>query len=595
MSLKSNVTVHAVLWVIWFWLAFILLFSTGWQGSWYNRKYMYNLVLSVPFLGLPYWNGNTFNIEDEFKKSKDYGDAITLEKWPSGKKMTTYKIKLGCFGTDHAPVTVALKDPIVTDANIAMMTTKQYKYSEGSNSVCTCIDQLYYTSFQKYKKYETNDVKDAPKEAHDELLPPTVRTALSSVAQSSDYSADVMRWMLQEQADTQDKQYDGTGFTKIMVNAKSDSYYMQCDSYDAKDNKITDKAKCILRRDLEILSVCSRLAQNTYQIEFRGTVNSSFVTTYGVLCLFWYMFVTICRHLHDNTVHYLLRYTVYTSMLMNTALIFMYFIGVNWGLVVGESWWTDPWYGDLHRGVVVFTSFLGLVDVFVVIVVLLASTRGNKLAAAGGPPNTKDFKLRNLLAEKPERLRDLILTQMLNDVPLIVGFSILFNGLLLETGVSETHSLGIVVVMGMDAGFTQHLSNILHETSLRHLNTENNMASVHVTSDHYQIVNEIASQRVYMLVTTVFICVYLVISPRESMVWSAHVLYVLSVFVFFFVFTAFDVIREASIRLADAKSMWISVSDKEKTRSSILLIYVFGLMISSGASTSSDNLRLETK
>jgi hypothetical protein len=604
MSLKSNVTVHAVLWVIWFWLGFVVLASTGWQGAWYNRKYLYNLVPSVPFLGIDGWKGNlfeghAFDIEGAFKKAEDYSKD---KPWPSGRNMSLFKFKLGCFGNNTAIKTLLDGTTDLTHAQMAMMTSQQKMYNEGDNSVCTCIDKLYYASLQNYTRHPADANVPLVKEATSQMLAPELRTLMQDTMTSNAFS-ELLAWMA-ESTDTEDERYDGVAFTNVMVNAKSSDLYITCEYYDAK-KILTDKHKCIVRRDLEILSVCSKSAQNSYLIEFRGIVNSSFVTTYGVLCIFWYMFVTIYRHMH-STKSYVKKVFVYTTMLGNGCLMCVYFFGMNWGLVV-NWWWTDPWYGDLHRGVVFFASLLGVLDVLVVLIVAVSGMFKKGVYAEKLPSGSTNFQkvareysdwyhTNTLLSEKPARQSDLIITQMINDVPLIVGFSILFNGLLMETGVNETHSLGIVVVMGMTLGFTQHLSNILHETSLRHLNKEDedNLSTVQVSGDHYRLVNEIAAHRVYILVVTVFICVYLVISPRESMPWTGQVLYILSVLVCFFAFTAFDVIREADKILGNGKSaMWVSVSDKEKIKSVILLLFVLGLMVSSGASMATESVALE--
>lgn len=137
-------------------------------------------------------------------------------------------------------------------------------------------------------------------------------------------------------------------------------------------------------------------------------------------------------------------------------------------------------------------------------------------------------QLQSLLLEQPMKLQNIILTQMLNNVPLIVGFIMLFNSMLLEIVVSETHSLGIVMIMGLVVGFTQYLSNVLHTTSTSHLNfdeTTNTRVSATVDANTYRFVNKVAKHCLYIVVLSVVMCAYLVVTPCESFAGACHVTY----------------------------------------------------------------------
>lgn len=572
MSLKSNVNVHAVLWVLLFWLYIIVLLgTTGWQGEWYDRKYMYALRPETQDVSL--WNIEPMSFEADIKKRAAYGDALL--PWPSGKKMNQFKNDFGCFGDERKTLAAILATAdAVTEAQKFSMIEAQHKFNNGPSSVCTCIDKLYYASFQKYMKYGA--------ETLNQILPAFVRTELTTTFASSTLAEDLKRWMLEDDMATRTQRYDGTAFTSLMANAKSTDAYMQCDHYDKDDKKLSDKTMCILRRDIEILSVCSRAAQNTYQIDFRGIVNASFVSAFAVLCLFWFMFVTIYRHINepDSKVFTVLRFLVYLSMLGNAGFLLFYYIGMNWGFPSSTGWWTEPWTWDLHRATVLFASTLGALDVVFVLIVFAARM------ARTHEKETNAVRLEHMLLERPTKLQNIILAQMLTDIPFIVGFSVFFNGVLLESGISETHSLGVVVVMGMVVGFTQHLSNVLHETSIRHLNfdeTTNPAVPTAVDADTYRFVNEVAKHRLYIVVLSAVVCAYLVVFPRESFATAGHMTYALSVLTFFLVCSAFDVVRQVDNMMV--RSMWISVSDKEKVKSAILFVFILGLMLSRGAAS----------
>lgn len=187
----------------------------------------------------------------------------------------------------------------------------------------------------------------------------------------------INQWMLEDDKATRTQCYDSTAFTSFMSNAKSDSKYMQCDHCDKNNKKMNDKTKCIMLCDIEILLVCSRAAQNTYQIDFRGIVNTTFVNVFNVLSLFWYMFVTIYRHTHttDSKIYTILKFFVYISILSNAGFLFFYYCRMNWGFVNDFGWWTDLWTWNLHQLIVLFASTLGVSDVVCVFIVFIAEKR----------------------------------------------------------------------------------------------------------------------------------------------------------------------------------------------------------------------------
>lgn len=579
MSLKTQVNIHTGFWIAWLLLFAIVTFMEP-QGRWYDRKYLYAVASSAPYISDFSPDKATFQQEIEKVKDNVYGEG-DLSRWPSGLKMNIFKNELGCFGESGEEFQTYLKaEPFVyTEGKTFEMLIAQHTYNNAPHSVCTCIDKLYYASF-----------KNTPTEGDLSpiLLASTVTNKVKAVLNSlrTTFTADVKKWML-ETTYTDSSRYDGTGFATIMIRSKSDDADMHCKYYDDKSNSWwTDKTKCIQRRDLEIISVCSRSAQSILQIDYKGIVNAAWVRTFGILSIFWYVFLVLHKHhtAPDSKPNYIFKSLTYVAMFGLAVALFFVWIGINWGFDMNWVWWTAPFQWTLHSFVILAVSTLVILDVIIALAVMYSKQYDNTDDARG-------LRLKHILTEHIH-LKYIVTTQILLDIPLIVGFSILFNALLLDAGVTESGSLSIVVVMGTVAGFVQHVSNILHQLEIRTRNiggvhdgikSHEEVSSMHVDTNTFRFMKECAAHRVYIALVTVIISVYLLVYPRESYAHPAGVLYTASVVFFFLVFTAFDMIREVDHQLKGHESMWISMSDKDSIKSIVLLFFVFLLISTVGA------------
>jgi hypothetical protein len=579
MSKFDGLTYHSVawlfLWVLYFAVPLIWYPHNVWHGQWGARKHMYSLqaMTEAPSDGLP----ATRFFHDEVNNAGDYNDLY--EHWPSGSKMNMFKNQLGCFGYWRRDIHKTLESHNTTGAthDELDLLTLQKDNGGSEKSVCTCIDQLYFASFQE---------ASTPHQLG--YIDPALQTKIQTRLVAAATPSTVKDWMLGNREDRyghlqHDDHYAGVGFTALMQDAQSSDDYVVCEDQGEKIKKDTheqmSKAQCMMRRDVEIIGVCTRSAQSVMQIHAQGVVNTAHVKAYAVLSLFLYMFVSLCRYAHDEAGKKSYLVMALTAIICFTAVLLCFY----WVCINIDGWWAyaPPWS---IANIAVF--FLTTLDSVVALVACVAAVAGLIQSDTHAQATTTLQKWTNkvgpVFTANPQNTTQLVFMQILVDVNCITGFSLLLFSLLLEAAVTEVYSLTIVLLMVVTVAFVQHLSNILRFVQKMVLNNLNRVnISTSVSKDQFRLLNECASCRLYLALVVTFICVYLLISPRESQVYPGMNVYTLAVLALFLTCNGFDMVREMEAHVT--KTMWLSEHDSDNTRSWVLMVLVVALIVQGGA------------
>lgn len=571
MSKFDGFKVHTTAWisllVLYFAVPLIWYPHDLYTGRWASRKHMYNLQATT--------------VDRSGVATQTFADVVKnvhtqQGHWLSGSKMTLFKNELGCFGDFQIELMDKMKTHNDTKAihDQTKLMEWQRKYSGSEHSVCTCIDQLYYASFQKSTGSAYIDA--------------ALKTKITNfLAATTD---DIKNWMLgNNDNDNQpygklkhENLYTGVGFTALMQDATSDESYVVCDDEGEKELKPAaeklNRAQCMMRRDIEIIGVCTRSAQAVMQINAQGVVNTSHIKAFAVLSLFMFIFVTLRRH---QTTGYVIPFFIAVDF----ALLAFYWTLINLSNVWGLH---TPEWSIANVAVFILTTLGTLVALLAAVASGSSAYRRTTVDDKATPQVTgvryNIDKLGDLLTEDPDNITVIVLAQILVDVNLIVGFSLLLFSLLMEAAVTEVYSLVIVLLMVVVAAFVQHLSNILRylqQKVLRATNTTKEFTENATVDEHnFRLLNECAGFRLYIALAVTFICVYLLISPRESQVYPGMNVYTLAVLILFLTCNGFDMIREVEARVTN--TVWLSEHDTDNTRSWVLMVLVIAIIFQGG-------------
>ena len=577
MSKFDGFKVHTTAWisllVLYFAVPLIWYPHDLYTGRWASRKHMYNLQATT--------------VDRSGVATQTFADVVKnvhtqQGHWNSGSKMTIFKNELGCFGDFR----IELMNKMITHNDTkeiheeTQLLAWQLAYSKSEHSVCTCIDQLYYASFQKSTGSDQNKV----------YIHADLKTKITDFLGAT--TAEIRDWMLGNNHHSQpygklkhENLYTGVGFTALMQAATSDASYVVCDDEGEKELKPAaeklNRAQCMMRRDIEIIGVCTRSAQAVMQINAQGVVNTSHIKAFAVLSLFMFIFVTLRRH---QTTGYVIPFCIAA----NFALLAFYWCLINLSYYLGLH---TPEWSIANVAVFILTTLGTLVALLAAVASGSSAYRRTTVDDKGAPQvaslRYNIDKLGDLLTEDPDNITVIVLAQILVDVNLIVGFSLLLFSLLMEAAVTEVYSLVIVLLMVVVAAFVQHLSNILRylqQKVLRATNTAKEFTpycdSATVDEHNFRLLNECAGFRLYIALAVTFICVYLLISPRESQVYPGMNVYTLAVLILFLTCNGFDMIREVEARVTN--TVWLSEHDTDNTRSWVLMVLVIAIIFQGG-------------
>ena len=576
MSKFDGFKVHTTAWisllVLYFAVPLIWYPHDLYTGRWASRKHMYNLQATT--------------VDRSGVATQTFADVVKnvhtqQGHWNSGSKMTIFKNELGCFGDFRIELMNKMITHNTTKAthDETEMLEWQRVHSKSEHSVCTCIDQLYYASFQKSTGSDQNKV----------YIHADLKTKITDFLGVT--TTEIRDWMLGNN-DNQpygklkhENLYTGVGFTALMQDATSDESYVVCDDEGEKELKPAaeklNRAQCMMRRDIEIIGVCTRSAQAVMQINAQGVVNTSHIKAFAVLSLFMFIFVTLRRH---QTTGYVIPFCIAA----NFALLAFYWSLINLSNVWGLH---TPEWSIANVAVFILTTLGTLVALLAAVASGSSAYRRTTVDDKATPQVTglryNIDKLGDLLTEDPDNITVIVLAQILVDVNLIVGFSLLLFSLLMEAAVTEVYSLVIVLLMVVVAAFVQHLSNILRylqQKVLRATNTTKEFtpycANATVDEHNFRLLNECAGFRLYIALAVTFICVYLLISPRESQVYPGMNVYTLAVLILFLTCNGFDMIREVEARVTN--TVWLSEHDTDNTRSWVLMVLVIAIIFQGG-------------
>jgi len=602
----KSVSWHLAVWslLLIFWLA-AAVFSEHANGPMFSNKYLYSMEPSTNLKPDDDATGVSAILDDR----QLFSDT---KPWPSGRRMNMFKNELGCSGNFDAAVHAQLADGDnlhMGRLNASSLLNLQYTYNPSPNSVCSCIDKLYYASFWK-----------------DGTLPASIQDKLASffkseagTAEAQNITADqltnIKNWMLGYGAyggqakmfDTTPRQYDGLGFVSFMQTALSTDTdaggrVFTCTEDKLKTDTVAmDTTQCVMRRDAAILSVCTRSAQGVQVVEYRGIFNASRIKNYGVMSLFLYMFLTLFRHmqykLHTNekdpntwTSNWVRALAVLLPLYVILMLYFALHVLISMhGFDLSRS---DPYRAGVLTALVVTVTLVGMLDaVYAVVGVCMnawhytAQNRAHPETTQAGPPQKpRTSTPPKFLPLHPTSTVELVRTRVCIDIQYIAGFTHLLLALVLEASVSEVRSLVVVVLMVLVAAFTQHLANVVLGLQDMVLAREGSKSPVEndeqrVSASAFRFLNEGDACRLYLGLAFIFTTVYLIVSPRESSADPAMSVFVIAVFFFGAVSTGFDVIREVETKMT--RTMWISRHDVDNVRSYVLFFLVFMLTVQS--------------
>jgi len=573
-SIHFHTVIWLCLWVLYFAVPYFWYPQTLVTGRWGSRKHLYSLQTTNPRRA----GVHTDTFEDVVRQPSKYnGDRA----WPSGSKMNQFKNELGCFGEWQVDVynTMNTHETTNNTHETSQLLMWQATNSRSEYSVCTCIDQLYYASFQSVDKQDD-----------DSFIPSVVKDRIKQFF-STNTDGVLRQWMLgRNEEDGSAGTYKGIGFTALMQETRSDHDYVVCNDEGGKkqkhENEQLHKAQCMMRRDVEIIGVCTRSAAAQVQINENGVLNSSHIKAFAVLSLFMYVFVTMVRY--ETSYRW---YTVLTiGMCLNITALTTYWVFINFAFLWA---YTPQW--SIVNVVVSLLSYLGAGVAWIVLFATfsrLLDIRSKDIAEKGtqtvsnvrGKQTTEKPRLiQKLLTTDPMDTTVLVVSQVLVDVNCITGFSLLLLSLLLEAGVTEMYSLIIAVLMVVVAAFVQHLSNILRYVQVLTLaQTSQTIANerLDVSNSQFRLLNECASCRLYVGLVVTLICVYLLISPRGSQMYPGMDMYTLAVLILFLTCNGFDVVREVETHMT--KTAWLSEHDTDNTRSCVLMVLVIAMIVHGG-------------
>lgn len=248
------------------------------------------------------------------------------------------KLQLGCFG-DFTPAHIDWpndwKEKTFRNGDLwidffVKLTTNQYNVAAHSNSVCSCIDELYFSSLRTMNlttstlnddtttEWDGSAIRDPMKQIHDKMFgDPVAYNTLNKF---------VFKTRTDPSASSQNMErhhYNGVGFANIIID-DTDLQTMQdycpeqeCALLKAKyidgeeetnrdcHNVVLDSAEseteCRRMRNSDIINTCVNHAIPVFRVKHEGHANPEFFIFVGQLMFVWHGIFTIYRSWMLNT------------------------------------------------------------------------------------------------------------------------------------------------------------------------------------------------------------------------------------------------------------------------------------------------------